>query len=836
MKSISFSCAIALLAFAFSARAATVTYTPGTGVLLYPENFFEANSNSIVQAIAGAFPGTGSGNASTNVAQGWSALQVFDDVTVLGDMTVPGTISAAAFSTATPLGFSSGGHGATNAAGARTNLGLAIGSDVQAWSAYLQQIATVGWASGAVPYFDGSNLTNLATTAAGRTLLTAANAAAQWSALSSDALQSGAYDQAAWDGVTGKAVTPDQVRDIIQNLAIGSNAITEVTSPLSLSNGVLSINTAGLGGGSGGYTYIATNVGGAFQSRTAGTNWTILSTTVSSNYAPSAAGRFLEGGWSAVISNYSGTSANVYFNISANGTTVFRDAASLNNTMRGVNGALWLVRETDTTASIITLGSQSGPASVGQGDFGGTAAGAVTISTNVAWNWATNNTLLVEFQCDTATSTNDALGMRRAWAYLRAEAAASAGGTGDVVGPASSTANNIAVFADETGKVIADGGVTVSSLATEAEVAAGYQPLDADLTDLADGSLTGSKVGTGISADNITTGTITSNRLPAAVSFTTIDVGTINASAVVGDASGLTGINATNITAGELADARLVATIARTNAPTLHSPTLLTPSLGVASATSLTLGATNVVTDLALKAPLASPALTGTPTVNGTNLMAEVNGKQPLDADLTSLAAGTAIATAITNAVAVGAPTLYAGTTNVASALAGKAPLTSASLVTPDIGAATGTSLTLGTTNMVAALALKAPLASPTLASPTLNDTVTFEQATLAAHSAVTNFVADPTVSPYQTINADLTTAFTGVRFLHATNVAAGRQTTVLVFAGTNAAVSVALNSQFAFNTNLVALTTGQVLPVSFYGYGSSPTNVVATVGTIYTR
>ncbi len=40
-----------------------------------------------------------------------------------------------------------------------------------------------------------------------------------------------------------------------------------------------------------------------------------------------------------------------------------------------------------------------------------------------------------------------------------------------------------------------------------------YQTLDADLTDLADGSLTGSKVGTGISATNITTGTLSSARL-----------------------------------------------------------------------------------------------------------------------------------------------------------------------------------------------------------------------------------------------------------------------------------------------------------------------------------
>lgn len=38
--------------------------------------------------------------------------------------------------------------------------------------------------------------------------------------------------------------------------------------------------------------------------------------------------------------------------------------------------------------------------------------------------------------------------------------------------------------------------------------AAVYQPLDSDLTDLADGSLTGSKVGTGIPGGNITTGNI----------------------------------------------------------------------------------------------------------------------------------------------------------------------------------------------------------------------------------------------------------------------------------------------------------------------------------------
>jgi hypothetical protein len=44
-----------------------------------------------------------------------------------------------------------------------------------------------------------------------------------------------------------------------------------------------------------------------------------------------------------------------------------------------------------------------------------------------------------------------------------------------------------------------------------------YQPLDTDLTDLADGSLSGSKVGTGIDGGNISTGTVADARIDAAI-------------------------------------------------------------------------------------------------------------------------------------------------------------------------------------------------------------------------------------------------------------------------------------------------------------------------------
>lgn len=694
MKSISFSCAIALLAFAFSARPATVTYTPGTGVLLYPENFFEANSNSIVQAIAGAFPGTGSGNASTNVAQGWSALQVFDDVTVTGTLDV-GDLTADSFTTATPIGFSSGGHGATNAAGARSALGVVPGTDVQAQSARLQELADISYASGDFVYYDGANLVRIASTAAGRSMLTAADAAAQWSLILPNAVLGGGYDQGTWDGVTNKSVTADQFRDVIQNLAIGSNAIVEVTSPLHLTNGVLSINTAGLGGG-GGVEWLVNEPVGSWYGRDSTTNWPLLSVTISSNDLPTVAGKYIFGQVSGIISNLSGSSATVYFNADVNGTRVFRDSQSVAGVTiargRPYVGNFYLIYETSTTASLVCLGVQttsSNPEIGGSGDLANSANALTFIATNITVNWSSNITLALGFECGTSTSTNEALGMRKVYASLL-KYTDGASGTGDVVGPASSTTNNIAVFADATGKLLADGGVAISALATV--------------------------------ADPVFTGTAT---------FDTINTSTLTVTNPF-PARGITNATASRFAVWG-ADYRLTNDVAETGtgAPVrATSPVLVTPTLGAASATSMTLGATNVVTELALKAPLSSP----------------------------------------------------------------------------------------------------------TLASPTLNDTVVFEQTSLSSHSDVTNFVADPSISTYQAINSDLTTAFTGVRFLHATNVAAGRQTTVLVFAGTNAAVSVALNSQFAFNTNLVSLTTGQVLPVSFYGYGSSPTNVVATLGTIYTR
>jgi hypothetical protein len=90
----------------------------------------------------------------------------------VGQFTGEANITSGTITGITALSIANGGTGGTTATATRTNLGLAIGSDVQAWSAVLDDLGGLTQAADKVPYFNSSSTASTFTvTSAARSLL-----------------------------------------------------------------------------------------------------------------------------------------------------------------------------------------------------------------------------------------------------------------------------------------------------------------------------------------------------------------------------------------------------------------------------------------------------------------------------------------------------------------------------------------------------------------------------------------------------------------------------------------------------------------------------------------